>query len=260
MREHVLFIHSTGTGSFLFDQAAPPEVLGDLVKLAPSNLGYPPGSPLARGEKVTSRDDAKHVLSAIRDDAERIHIVAHSYGGLVAMKMLPVLGKRVVSMWLYEPVLFRAVALDPTGTNPDVERESRHFTDHDWFLNDDERGGTDAWLEIFIDYWNGPGAWKGMPDKGRAYAQRLGWKMYQEVRSVFFDDTTPDAFRLNVPLTLVLGERSPAMSHAMTRGMSHVNPHAKVDHLPKLGHMALLTKGDALTPSIQQHLTAHRSR
>ncbi|MFL5320329.1 MAG: alpha/beta fold hydrolase, partial [Myxococcaceae bacterium] len=87
MREYAIFLHSTGTGPFLFDKPAPKELFGSVTKLAPTNLGYPPLPLLPRGEHVTVLNDAEHVLRSIPADAERIHLFAHSYGGLIAQKI-----------------------------------------------------------------------------------------------------------------------------------------------------------------------------
>jgi pimeloyl-ACP methyl ester carboxylesterase len=47
--------------------------------------------------------DAREVMKAIPDDAKDIHVYAHSYGGVVALDLLPRLAGRVRSMFLYEP-------------------------------------------------------------------------------------------------------------------------------------------------------------
>jgi len=104
-----VFVHSTGTGPFLWDRI-PETVLGGTPKIAPANVGYPPNAPLARGTTTSAKEDAALVLAAIPDTASAVHLYAHSYGGYVALELLSLLGARVASLFLYEPVLFGALA------------------------------------------------------------------------------------------------------------------------------------------------------
>jgi hypothetical protein len=60
-----------------------------------------------------------------------------------------------LSVFLYEPVLFGALA-NATTLDKEAAAQARAFIDHPWFTRDDEKGGTEAWLEFFIDYWNKP--------------------------------------------------------------------------------------------------------
>ncbi|MFL5320885.1 MAG: alpha/beta fold hydrolase, partial [Myxococcaceae bacterium] len=149
---------------------------------------------------------------------------------------------------------------EPSAADADAKAEAEEFERDPRFLQNDEFGGSDGWLHRFIDYWNGPGTWEAMAPQGRAYAQKLGWKMYQEVRSVFGQSDPADAYRVKVPLTLAIGEKTTAMSRAMTRAMATLNPHAAVEHLKGLGHMALLTRGADVAPSIKRHFDAHAGK
>ena len=63
--------------------------------------------------------------------------------------------------------------------------QARSFRYHPWFLTDLERGGSDDWLEMFVDYWNRPGSWRACPRRRKEETRALGWKMFQEVRSCF---------------------------------------------------------------------------
>src|SRR5689334_10774793 len=107
--EAVLFVHSTGTGPALW-AGVPPEAVGRRRILLPANLGYPPNEPVARGTTVTAKDDAVHVLEHVPHDVARIHLVAHSYGALVALHTMAALGERLASAFFVEPVLFGALA------------------------------------------------------------------------------------------------------------------------------------------------------
>lgn len=241
-----LFIHSTGTTSALW---APFVQDGDL---ALANLGYPHGEPLPRGTRVGVDDEVQHLLGQVPPGDAPIALHAHSYGGLVAMALARKLGDRVKSFFLVEPVLFGALAV-ADHVDAAAAEEARTFRAHPWFLTDEARGGTREWLEVFIDYWNKPGSWARMPPELQDLQLQFGWKMFQEVRSVFHDARTFADWRFTQPMTLVLGERSPRASHAMTRAVAAENPQARVVVLPSSGHLALLTHPQRFEPVLQEH-------
>jgi pimeloyl-ACP methyl ester carboxylesterase len=123
--EAVLFIHSTGTGPSLW-AGVPDAAMGGRQKLLPANVGYAPGELVERGRRVTAADDAAQVLRAISPDIARVHVVAHSYGALVALHAIPAIADRLVSVFFYEPVVFGAVARSP-DPDPAALEELRRF-------------------------------------------------------------------------------------------------------------------------------------
>ena len=252
---HSLFIPSTGAGPFLW-AGVPDDVTAGTTAHHPSNLGYPPNAAIARGAKVTAHDDVAHLLTQLPDDGAPVHVYAHSYGGFVALELVKRLGARVASVFLYEPVLFGALAGAREGDAAAIA-QAREFLSHAWFLTDDARGGTDPWLEHFIDYWNKPGSWQRMPTALQDFSRLVGWKMFQEVRSVFFDNRRFDAFAFpGVKLTLGMGERSPVASREMARQLARVNPHATLFELSGTGHLAPLTHAAKLHEAMRAHTRA----
>jgi pimeloyl-ACP methyl ester carboxylesterase len=183
-----------------------------------------------------------------------VHLVAHSYGGLVALQLARALGPRTASLFLFEPVLFGALTR-ATQVPEAAREEARAFSRREGFL-DDAHGGDDAWMTAFIDYWNRPGSWARMPEPMREFARFISWKMYQEVRAVFFDSSTfEDHAFAAVPMTLVKAERSPQAPRAMVDALAHVNPHAKVTELAGTGHMAPLSHPALVAQALVEHLT-----
>ncbi|MBL8916131.1 MAG: alpha/beta hydrolase [Archangium sp.] len=250
---NVLFVHSTGTGPFMWD-TIPEDVVAAERRLTPPNLGYPPLEDLPRGKSITVNDDVKHLLAGLPASGA-FHLVGHSYGGLIAIKAAQQLGARVKSMFLIEPVMFGAIARDGDA-DPDGKKQLDEFLKNRWFLDDERRGGTEEWLEIFIDYWNRPGSWQRLPELMRHHNLSMGWKMFNEVRSVFRDSGSyeDNALPQNVPVTLVVGERSPLGSREVIRALSKRNPQARVVTLHGTGHMAPLTHPAKVAEALAAHL------
>lgn len=257
MSELSLFLHSTGTGPVMW-MSVPETVWAGGEALMPSHVGYAPHPPVARGERTTVSDELALLLPQIPATATRIHLYAHSYGGLVALKLARELGPRLASLWLVEPVLFGALLTDE-GAEPAALAEARSFKALPTFLTDEALGGNEAWLEGFIDYWNRPGSWARLPEPMREHQLSLGWKMFQEVRSVFFEvGAYEEVLPPNVPTTLVLGERTTLSAKAMVAALSKRLPHAVVETLPKAGHMAPVTQPEAVHASMQRHVERRR--
>lgn len=256
MADVSLFLHSTGTTPALWD-SVPADLVGGARKLAPANLGYPPHPPLPRGDPCDLAREVAHLLAQIPPDASPLHLYAHSYGGLVALALLPHLGPRVRSLFLYEPVLFGAL-----GTEPGAEAAAdlRAFRDHPWFLDDGARGGTDPWLELFIDYWNRPGSFAAMPAPMKEFLRGVGWKMFQEVRSCFgaFESFRQPALD-GVFTTVAMGSRSPRASRAMAQALARVNPGVHLLEVQGTGHMAPITHAPLVHEALRRH-AADRAR
>lgn len=253
-----LLLHSTGTTPALW-AGVPDDVVQETVRLAPAHLGYPPHAPLPRLQACDAAREASHVQAAIPADASELHLYAHSYGAVVAIALLPLLGDRVRSLFLYEPVLFGALARD-TLADPAAIEDANTFLAHPWFLHDDTRGGTDPWLEMFIDYWNRPGAFASMPGAMRAFTRSMGWKMYQEVRACFLTFASFELPALRrISTTVAMGARSPRASRAMAQALARVNQGVRLVELAGTGHMAPLTHAPLVHAAMREHVAWRQS-
>lgn len=249
-----VFLHSTGTGPRLWSFVSASALAPD-VRVMPCNLGYPPGAPVAQGETVRLADEVAHVLAQLPPEGP-IDLYGHSYGATVALELVAALGPRLRGLYLYEPVLFGALNR-AREAHPEARDELAYFQENSWFLEDLSRGGTDPWLAAFIDYWNRPGSFARMPPAMQAYTRSVGWKMFQEVRAVFYDvGAFAPAAPARVVTTLVLGARSTASSRAMTRRVAALTPHATLEVIDEIGHMGVISHAPRLAESVM----AHRAR
>jgi len=248
----ILFLHSTGTSPLLWS-LVPESHLGQRKKIAPTYLGYPPNPLVPRGTTCDVNEDAAYISSIIPQDVTQIDVVGHSYGGLVAAKLVNHLGKRLHSLFLYEPILFAALLAQTPPTDV-AHQQARELLEHPWFLHDHARGGTFEWLEVFIDYWNQPGQWSQLPDVTRNQALVVGWKIFQEVRSAFFVPNRFDELVVSVPITIMFGANSPATSRAMAKAVAELNPHVRLIEAQDMGHMGPLTHPTEVHTALRDHL------
>lgn len=251
---HAVFLHSTGMGTFMW-RALAERLPPGWVLHTPGNIGYPPGPLLPRGEVVSLDDEVDTVLRQLPPGIEELHLGGHSYGAMVALKLALSGRVPVKSLWLYEPVMYGALRQRQHELPLEVATQVEQLFNHPAYKTlDVEHGGNDNWLQGFIDHWNGEGAWAAMPEKLKLMTRAVGWKMYLEVRSQAADTLRFEDHRLEVPLTIVAGERTTPAAMAIAQALAAANPGARLEVLTGHGHMAPATAFDAVAPSIARHL------
>lgn len=252
MANVALFVHSTGVGPFMWHKLLV-DLPAGVAPVTPTNRGYSLPDLVARGTKVTVAEEAAHIKAQIPAGTTGVHLGGHSYGGLVALTLALDPQVPVKSLWLYEPVMFGALRAIVDELPDDAAAQVREFTQAPERFLDERTGGQDAWLENFVDYWNHPGMWASMPDKARDMARLVGWKMFQEVRMVFEEAQPFEAYRFQVPLTLVRGEHTQPPAREMLHRLAAVNPQAQVEVLKGLGHMGLVAQPAEVRPTLLRH-------
>jgi pimeloyl-ACP methyl ester carboxylesterase len=128
--------------------------------------GYGSGKspPWPSGFALRLEDEARLVGAVLPPAPEQFHLVGHSYGAAVAMKLALMQPERVRSIVIYEPTLFHLVI----GSEP-----LRSPAEGIWRAASDAADAVDAGnertgAERFIDFWMGPGSWAAMPESRQA--------------------------------------------------------------------------------------------
>jgi pimeloyl-ACP methyl ester carboxylesterase len=216
---------------------------------------------LARGLQVLSYDRRGHGESdggprahPVRDDAADlagllesvdhfpVHVIAHSYGGAVAVRLAIDRPELVRSLSIHEPTFIGLLADDP-ATAPEWER----LRDGVRELQAMVRGGRrEAAAELFVDQFTPePGAWGRLPESVRAACVRNADRWVEE-----FDD--PDALapdrsaarEIWMPALLTEGSNSPKFLDRTTRSLARLLGNSRVQVIPDAGHAPQLTRPD----------------
>ncbi|HET7096045.1 MAG TPA: alpha/beta fold hydrolase [Casimicrobiaceae bacterium] len=174
----------------------------------------------------------------------RVHIVGHSYGGLVALRFAERCRSRVASHALYEPVAFRVL---PSG-DPGLAEVKR--------VAETVRQLVTAGLrmqaaEIFVDYWSGPGSYGRFPRPARlAIARNIG-KVPFDFEAAMSWPVDPAGFRsVAVPTMLLTGDHSPAIAQQIVHHLSRSLPKRYVGRIDA-GHMGPVTAPHLVNPWIE---------
>ena len=232
------------------------EALGGTHRvIAPDLLGSG-GNPPWPAERVfdLSEDvDAIEALIEREAPGTRVHLVGHSYGGLLALKLARRDPTRIRSLATYDPVAFGVLhAVNDEEGLADLAR-----ADGNPVFTDFAHGGDDAWFEVFVDYWNGPGAWREMSASGRDSFLRVGRKVFFEVWSLMHDRTPASAYAgIEAPSLFIGGERSPAAARRVVAIIGSALPKGRILMIPNAGHMGPLTHAAQVNEAIVAHLKA----
>jgi pimeloyl-ACP methyl ester carboxylesterase len=246
----VVLLHSGGMSSRQWRRLA--EALApnhDVV--APDLLGSGDNPPWSDDAPFDLEVELAPLEQRIAALAEPVHLVGHSYGGLLALALARRHPERVRSLTVYDPVAFGVLhAADDREGLEDLSRAAR-----DPVFTDPIRGGDAAWFEAFIDYWNGPGGWRGLAPSAQQSFLRVGRKVFAEVMALMGERTPAAAYAgIAAPALLLSGGRSPAAARRVVALLAAALPHARTLVLEDAGHMGPLTHAERVNAAIVAHV------
>ena len=204
----------------------------------------------AEKRRFTLADEAAPLEALLPDDGP-VHLVGHSYGAAVALRIASANRTRVRSMALYEPAIWGTLA----NLSPDHPATLEIEAVRDLTIRLIERGRLEAAAECFIDYWAGLGCWAAQPE-----ARRL--KLLGSVRSLrtawsatFFERWSAAALRsLDTRCLLISGARSTAAARHAIGLLRDTLPNTSVVNLDGLGHLGPITHPERVNEIVNTFL------
>jgi pimeloyl-ACP methyl ester carboxylesterase len=195
-------------------------------------------------ESRTASDFAMHHHLRLADGLARraggpVHLVAHSFGGAVAVAAALSGVLEVASLSLFEA---NPLAL-LRGMHEDLYQDTLHMSRE--FEAAVARGEPDAAGRI-IDFWGGEGAFAAMPEAVKAYCRQTAGSNVLDWRTAFdFELERAQLARLALPVLLVRGaEANPAMV-AITEALRTNLPRVRAEVVDGAGHFLITTHAAA---------------
>ncbi len=189
------------------------------------------------------RDDASDLAALLEViDLYPAHLVAHSYGGAVALRLAIDRPEMVRSVSIHESTFVGLLADDPASA-PEAERLLAGVRALQALIRS---GEVDLAASQFVDVFSSePGAWQRLPADVRATFLRNAPRWAEE-----FDD--PDAFApdraacrdLLIPALLTDGSQSPRFLHRIMRALGVLLRNSRVQEIPDVGHVPHLVRPD----------------
>lgn len=143
----------------------------------------------------------------------RVHVVGHSYGGAVALRYAQQFRARIASLTVFEPVAFGMLdAADPALATfaRCVDVVERAIADHRYH---------DA-TAAFVDFWSGDGSYRALPLPVQSHLARRIVKVPLDYRAARAAPLPADCRSLDVPVLVLAGTRSPAVSQRIVAALS----------------------------------------
>jgi pimeloyl-ACP methyl ester carboxylesterase len=223
------------------------DTLSDRYRVVAVDLYGYGKSPAWPGTRELLLEDEVALMAPILENAGKFHLIGHSYGGLIALKLALDDPARIASLMLYEPTCF--FLLFANGSKDQAGREILAIRDETSYLVD--IGDLDLAAKRFVDYWMGPEAWSKTPEPGRSSIVKRMKKVRSEWTTAF-DKPLPSAriSALPMPVLLLTGQRSTAAARGVVRMLHGHLPKAKVVELLGLGHMGPVTHPEKVNAAI----------
>lgn len=208
-------------------------------------------TPMGEGAYSLERE-ATALLALLDAIAEPVHLAAHSYGGLVAMEAALRAPEKIRSMALYEPVI---VVLAGAHGSPEARAEIARIGE---LMAIDTSASYEAWLEAFIDWWNGPGFFRTLPAPSRDVYLSTAHEAHRQAGVVSSSTLTVERLRsLEIPTVFLVGESSPAAARESAALAADAMPHGRLLRVQGAGHMGPLTHTAHVNGAMLAHFAAH---
>ncbi len=251
--ETVVLLHGTASSGTQWRSLA--DILETACRvLAPDLYGYGESDPWP-GHGQFALDDAVALVEALLPPGEDpIHLVGHSYGGAVALRLAMKRPARLKSLVLIEPVAFHL--LREGGSNPADRQLFQEVVALAALVSRATAcGDYRSAMARFVDYWNGEGTWlRTKPELQAALARRI-----PQVALDFWatmTESTPcrDYRRIGAPALVLCGARSPRPTRRIAELVAETLPGSRLQRIDGAGHMLPLTHKEAVNAAVADHL------
>jgi len=158
----------------------------------------------------------------------------------------------VASLTLYEPSAFHLlpqIGGEGRRAQTEVARVARDSTEY--IVTGDCRGGA----ALFIDYWNGAGAFAAMSPRVQAALIRWAPKIPLDFRALMQVSAPLQAYAaLTCPVLLLRGEHAPAPTRLIAAALAEAMPQGRLQVVAGCGHMGPLTHAELVVPLMVTHI------
>jgi pimeloyl-ACP methyl ester carboxylesterase len=236
-RSTVICLHASG-GSGAQWKTLAERMQDDFHVLTPDLYGH--GSAPAwhgnAGDIVAA--DAARIARLAAAAPGAVHLVGHSYGGAIALRVALYHPESVASVAVYEPVTMRLLF----DYNP-RHRAAAEVAEIARSIRSDLNGGNaESAARRFVDYWAGPGQWAQLaPERRAAFASRMPVIDAHFVSLLHDTVALRDYSRLRVPVLCLSGRETRASTRRIAELLEYALPDVEAITLNAMGHLGPIT-------------------
>ncbi|MEL7012505.1 MAG: alpha/beta hydrolase [Pseudomonadota bacterium] len=244
--------------------AKPAGVLAIHGSASNSKMWRPLQAALHGAREVTTPDlDGYHsppVQSDIEDRLEQLgailqsqpgpmDVVAHSFGGAIALKLANVFPDRVSSVSIYDPVVPIRTGGGGSGLPADLQAR---------FHQVDTLDGAGL-MQSFFEYWGGTDAWHALPMEKRQRIQDYHPVFLRDLSELMSGKWTILRSRFKGPVTVFRGTKSKIATRQSCEQIVDTFAQASWIDLPGLDHLAPITNPDPVITALMSGLAPYGS-
>ena len=205
------------------------------------NAGVDAGKPFSLDDEV--RLVTTH-LDKLVEPHVRVHVIGHSYGGLVALRFAQCKRGRVASLALYDPVVFRVLRDDDAAL-----AEIKGLAERVAGLVMAGKGHDAA--QAFVDFWGDEGSFASLPIPAQGSMARRVDMIPRNFEAALRWPLSPIDLRIiTVPTLLLAGARSPNVAKRIITSLNRELPNRRVRWVDA-GHMGPITHPHRVNPWIE---------
>ncbi len=212
---------------------------GDCNIIAPDMPGYGPRRDLSKGV------DRMHYFWTLMEQATgSVDLVAHSFGGAVALALANAFPSKTRSVLLYDPVI--AIPIAGGGNKLPTDLAAL------WYYVQSTCGA--AAMEAFMCYWSAPSVWAAMSEEQRARLLLHETALRRDFSEITSGYWTPVDTVYQGPMRVFCGEKSPSAIRQICGYLARAYPQSDITTLAGLDHMAPLSRPGQFDAALKDSL------
>ena len=216
----------------------------------PNLLGY---SGVNFDRQLCLEDEVKAVMQQIENVNGPVHLVGHSFGGAVSLRLASMYPQRVASLTVYEPVWFSLLFEDGVSNAETMEIDRIQKT-----LASDTQFGRLRGAQEFIDYWAGGDGWSHLSAQQQDRLASLSSKVAAEFGALMAAaPATQELRKLDIPVRLLCGTNTRDSARRISELLAEIVPGVEYCRMDGMAHMAPVTNADDVNPLIVDHILAN---
>ena len=254
-RSTVICLHASG-GSGAQWKTLAERMQEDFHVLSPDLYGHGSAPPWNGNPGDIVAADAARVARLAAAAPGDVHLVGHSYGGAIALRVALYHPESVASVAVYEPVTMRVLF----DYNP-RQRAATEVAEIARSIRSELNGGnTERAGRRFVDYWAGPGHWAQLATERRAaFASRMP-VIHAHFVSLLGDTVLlRDYSQLRVPVLLLSGRETRVSTRRIAELLEYTLPDVSAVKLNSMGHLGPITHAQVVAQRIALFVRTRRA-
>jgi pimeloyl-ACP methyl ester carboxylesterase len=240
----ILALHGTASTGQQW-QALSKDTKGNHTVIAPDLPGYG-GSPLTTEPGLSAR--LAPLIEQLKTFKEPMHLVGHSFGGGLALRLAQLMPEKFLSLTVYEPTWFTIL-------------NAAHHDKNEYLANIKQLGqqianaNNNQAMSFFINFWMGANSWSSLSEQSQKKLTSMAHTASQDFTDVLFEIENSHQYQHYLgPTQIMYGENTVAPAKRVCTLLAEQLPNAYIQAIPGLGHMGPIQTPEKVNTEILKHI------